>query len=380
VVLLLEGRDDADTLARALRDRGLEVAVAPVHEAAARLAADSPDVVVAPASACGTADDPLDTARRREPPVEVVLLCAPSEFAHALACLRRGAGDLVAAPADPSALAAAVVRARARQRTARLASEVSALARSAALGRLHGGLAHEIANPVAVIASSLSAVQDALATMPKLDALGGAGQGAAEAARWWHAEGRRALDGAREALVEAEEGLDRLKHLSRDLRLIARADPAALAPVDVSGPVQGALRVGRAEVMSRAAVAVDLEPGLVALASAGALSQAVLQLVVRAAHAVGVGGRRRGHVRIRGRRELDAIVLEVEDDGGETEDPLWPALGDALPPDAPHGPDVVGLAVARELVLRQGGALAVRRPEGGGTVVELRLRLPPSAP
>ncbi|HET9594180.1 MAG TPA: hypothetical protein VFP65_01300, partial [Anaeromyxobacteraceae bacterium] len=237
-----------------------------------------------------------------------------------------------------------------------------------------------IANPVAVVGASLSAVQDALAAMPRLDAITDGGEGARQAAQWWQAEGRRAVDGAREALVEAEEGLDRLKHLARDLRLIARADPAALAPIDVAGAVQGALRVGRAEIMSRAAVTVELEPGLVALASAGALARAVLQLAVRAASAVEASGRRRGHVRIRGRRAPDAVVLEIEDDGGETDDPLGPALAAALPADAPRGPDLVGLAAARDLVLGQGGALLVRRPEAGGTVVEIRLPLPGAVP
>ncbi|GEJ58841.1 hypothetical protein [Anaeromyxobacter diazotrophicus] len=356
VLLSLGGPERSDGLAETLREAGVEVTLGPAAGAAELERLDV--AVVELADFSGNASWAME-ARRRHRDLEFVVVAGADELPAAVRALRQGAADLLAAPVEAGALRDAVARAVDRVMARAAAREADELGRSAELGRLAGGLAHEIANPVAVILSAMSGVADGLDAAARTP-LGGS----------W-----RALEQARESADEASAAAERLKVLARDLRSVLRADPAALAPADVSEAVQAALRIGRAEIVAHAQVLVDVPPGLYALANQGALTEALLHVLARGARAIAAAGRRRAPLQVRAARSGEAVVIEVEDDVPQpAADPALRHLALKLPSGVAPAAGARGLAVAAALVERQGGSCSARAAASGGTVLELKFR------
>jgi signal transduction histidine kinase len=312
----------------------------------------------------------VEEVRRGDPALEVVVVVATGDLRSGLACLRAGASDLLEAPLDRAALVAAAQRAVARRGAAALAGDWLRLARAAGLGQLIGTIAHEIANPVSIVTSSLNATNEDLTALDGLENVAGA-EAAGALTAWWDADGRKTVGDMRELTVEALEGVQRLKLLARDLRAIARADATAPALLEVGEAVQAALRVARSEVSGHARVSVELPPGLAVRARPGALVEALLHVILNAAHRA--AGRARGDIVVRARREEQVVLVEVEGDGELVDDPAARHLAPFLPLGAPACRQAMGLAVARELIEQQGGGLRARRGAQGGWVLEVRL-------
>ena len=104
------------------------------------------------------------------------------------------------------------------------------------------------------------------------------------------------------------------------------------------------------------------------------LSQVVLNLLTNAVTYAADGER----IDVRLRREEDAALLEVQDDGPGIAATVLPHLFDrfdqAVQPSARDGLGV-GLFITRELVRAHGGAIEVRSTEGEGATFTVRLPL-----
>ncbi len=381
VLLAVAGEDEPEALAR-LRAAGHRVETAGPRGALDLLGSGPVDVLVASARTCADLHGVVAEALRRDPLLEVVVAAAPLEFDEALACLRAGASDVVARPIDAEALLSAVTRALERRAARGLARELLQLSRSTGLGQLAGGIAHEIANPVAVLTSSLGALAGSVEALAELRPLAAQPEGLLRA--WWERSGRQALEQAEEVVAEVRESAERLRLLARDLRAMAGCDPAALSELEVADAVEAALRVGRADLTPRVNVTVEVARRLLVRASRGALSQALVHVLVRASQAAHDAGVPRANVRVRAREHGATVVIEVEDDvahcagkpsavGPAAEAGAARFLAPYLPAGAPAGPGALGLAVARDLLERQGGAL-VARSTATGTLFELELR------
>lgn len=169
----------------------------------------------------------------------------------------------------------------------RLERELGQAETFAELGRLAGGLAHEIGSPLSVIA---------------MRAEGILGDSRTSFAARRHAE-------------EILEETDRVSELIRGMLHMARRDTLRGAPVDLSdlaGQVMARVR----ETAGRSDVRLELEAGtpVFVFGNASLLRHALLNLVVNAVHAVsGSPGERR--VRLRVERPGDQIHAVVEDTG-----------------------------------------------------------------
>ncbi|WP_406725423.1 HAMP domain-containing sensor histidine kinase [Streptomyces sp. GD-15H] len=170
------------------------------------------------------------------------------------------------------------------------------------------------------------------------------------------------LDGAVEDTV-------RLQHLAADLLLLARLD-AGERPVD--GRVDLAA-LAREEAAGRTGVTVDAETAEVA-GSRGQLGRVLGNLLDN--------GRRhaRETVSVTVRREGDWAVLGVADDGDGVAEAdrerifeRFVRLDDARSRD--DGGAGLGLAIARDVAVRHGGALTAGAAPAGGALFELRLPL-----
>jgi len=372
VLLALADEDGPEALAQRLREAGLDVVSGGTGGELAFLDGHAIDVLVASAPIRAAPIELVVEALRRDPGLEVVVATAQDSFEHALSCLRAGASDIVGLPIDGEALLFAVTRALERRRSRSLARELLAVAPATGLGQLTGSIAHEIANPVAILTSCLDAAAQSLAVLAELRSL--APQEAGPLKAWWERTGREAFEQANEVTAEAQEGAQRLKVLARDLRGMARCDASAVGELEVGEAIEAALRVARAELTSHVKVEVEVPRRTLVRASRGALTQALVHLFVRAAQAARAAGVRRGHVDVRVHEREDTILVEVEDDiAPAKEEAAARYLAPYLPAGTPAGAGALGLAVARDLVERQGGSLTARPRQGGGTVFELRL-------
>ncbi|MFD7940242.1 ATP-binding protein [Streptomyces sp. NPDC059755] len=171
----------------------------------------------------------------------------------------------------------------------------------------------------------------------------------------------------------AVEDTVRLQRLAADLLLLARLDAG-------EGPVAGArvdpAALAREEAAGRPEVTVVVEPGESApgevAGSRGQLGRVLANLLDNAhRHA-------RSAVTVTVRRAGGQVVVEVADDGDGVPEAdrerifeRFVRLDDARGRD--DGGAGLGLAIARDVAVRHGGTLTVRRTPTGGALFELRL-------
>jgi signal transduction histidine kinase len=194
-----------------------------------------------------------------------------------------------------------------------------------------------------------------------------------------------ANDRQRQAMSDLKASAKRLLTLIDDLLDLASHDAGKLevrlAEVDVAELLAASaattpwLLAGK-----QLAVAVDIEPALPTIYSDRArLSQVVLNLLSNAIKFTPDGG----SITVRGRRDGDGVVVEVEDTGigiptGELDrvfDEFHQVDGSIA---REYGGVGLGLALARRLVEMLGGTIAVRSELGRGST--FTVRLPREAP
>jgi len=228
---------------------------------------------------------------------------------------------------------------------------------NALLGRLRDALAHErhfLADAAHALRTPIAALQ------LQADVLDGCDDPAERAAR----------------LQALRAGIRRVVRLATQLLALAQDDPAGTR-AGVATPVDALLEEAAALYGPAAAargVRVELEPAVDG-ALPGDLGQLLLVLGNLVENAIGhtpAGGR----VLLRSFRDGDAVVLQVVDEGPG----LSPAELERVfarfyrGPGAPDGGSGLGLATARAVAARLGGAVALRnRGDRSGLVADVRL-------
>ncbi len=247
------------------------------------------------------------------------------------------------------------------ERTSELGVARDALFRAeklGALGQFAAGVAHEVNNPAAVIASNLSYLKE---------------QEAAQLS----AEGRKAVE-------EATESIQRLGGIVRQLLDSARLAACGRPPDSVALRPLGehAASVARARFGRRVLVLNEIPDELFALCQEAVLSQALVNLVVNAVQAV-APERQDGRVTLAAAREGTRVRITVVDDGvGMTPDVLRRAF-EPFFTTKPFGSGAgLGLAVSRGLIASLGGELSLESEPGRGTraTIELPAAAAPARP
>lgn len=206
--------------------------------------------------------------------------------------------------------------------------------RLAEIGVMASAVAHEIRNPLGVIAAQTKVLERA---------------------------------GANPATVAALRAqVDRSKRFLDDLLRYSKPRPLEIALVEVQPVV--ALAVGEVrQAMGDDAPPVDsvVEPGLELEVDRGAFHDVATVLVHNACIAAAGGA-----VRVAARRVGDDVLLSVDDDGPGVpeaiEATLFAPFVTGRGRDAKHPGTGLGLAIAARWVERHGGRLTHERPEGGG--------------
>jgi signal transduction histidine kinase len=207
--------------------------------------------------------------------------------------------------------------------------------RLAELGTVVSAVAHEIRNPLGIIAAQAKLLE------------------------------RAGADPESVAALRAQ--VDRARHFLDDLLRYGKPRPLDIAEVPLGPTLESAVAGVRAQLGDGARLDVDCRVASVA-ADRGAVVDVVTALVHNAA--VATAERAGGQVQVRAEADGDAVLIAVEDNGPgvppEIEGTLFQPFVSGRGRDARHPGTGLGLAIARGWVERHGGRLWHERRAGGG--------------
>jgi len=314
--------------------------------------------------------------------IYVILVTSKTEDADVQAALRSGADDFVSKPYSPVILQARIevgFRTLELQRTIRdYANRMESLAESraaqllhsdrlASLGILSASVAHEINNPASFIAVNLQTFQD---LWPSVEAcLGG------QASGLHRARAAALVKEMPEMLAEMQDGLERIRHITADLRSFSRTGQSICRPHDVVECLRKALRMCSIRTKGKIELDLDLpERTVPVLVDDGRLEQVFVNLVMNAVDAMEDSPRKR--LRITLECSGGRIEISFRDSGCGVPEDRRESLFQPFHTTKPTGKGTgLGLYISRGIVEGFGGALGYEPvPEGGAAfVVQLPL-------
>ena len=262
----------------------------------------------------------------------------------------------------------------------------------ALLGTLAAGVAHEINTPIQFIGDSIQflrdATQDLLQLFEKVQELRQAAadgrpieQVVIEAAQ---AEAEADLPYLRENIPQAFErcvdGLKRVTTIVRSLKEFAHPAQKEMSLVDLNHVVESTLTIATAEYKYVAELQTDFGELPPVSCHPGEIGQAVLNIVVNAAHAIAdvvAGTDRKGLITVRTRQEGDVALIAISDTGAGIPDAIQARIFDPFFTTKEIGKGTgQGLAIASSTVrTRHDGELTFETAPGRGTTFFIRIPL-----
>ena len=229
----------------------------------------------------------------------------------------------------------------------KLEQELEVSRRLAAVGRLTAGVGHEVKNPINAMVVHLELLRS------KLSSAG---------------EGRSFLSGAQRHVDILAGEMERLDRVVQTLADFTRPMELNLQEVDLAEVIGAVVELTDVEMMANhVRVVCKLEPVRVR-ADSEMLRQAMLNLLLNGMQAMPAGG----NLRVTVRREKDAALLEVADDGEGIPPALMPRIFDLYFTTKPKGSGI-GLAMTYRIVQMHGGAMDVLSEVGRGATFTMKL-------
>ena len=262
------------------------------------------------------------------------------------------------------------------------------------IGQLAAGIAHEINTPTQYIGDNLRFLQDSFRELGTLlDAhgqlLAAAKSGgptpediavAEEAAQMADVEYLRGE--IPRAIGESLSGVERVATIVRAMKDFSHPGSEDKTPVDLNRAIESTITVARNEWKYIAELETDFDPGLPPVPCLpGEFNQAVLNLLVNAAHAIaakfGDGSGGKGLITVKTRRDGDWADLRICDSGTGIPEAARGRIFEPFFTTKEVGKGTgQGLAIARSVVVdKHGGTIAFETESGKGTTFIVRLPL-----
>lgn len=264
------------------------------------------------------------------------------------------------------------------------------------IGRLAAGIAHEINTPTQFVGDNLRFMQESLSQLqgvlalpatflhaardqqltPELLDRAEATLGAADL-DYISAEMPRAIE-------ESLQGIDRVAKIVMAMKEFSHPGSEEKTLLDLNKALESTLTVARNEWKYVADVVTELDPQLpLVMCLPGEFNQAILNLVVNAAHAIGDvfkdGTTPKGKITVQTRRDGEWVEVRIADTGtgipeavrGRTFEPFFTTKG------VGKGTGQ-GLAIARSVIVnKHGGTIHFETETGRGTTFVIRLPVRP---
>ncbi len=223
--------------------------------------------------------------------------------------------------------------------------------RLAAVGQLVASVAHEINNPLAAILGNIEFVAEQLGGRTSVGPEVGP------------------------ALTDARDGLERIRLIARDLRMLSRADDETHEPVDLNDVMESALHTAANQLRHRARIVRELTPVPLVEANDSRLHQVFLNLLVNAAQAIPEGRANDNVIVVR--TEVDPsgnVCATVRDTGAGIAADQLERIFDPFFSTKPIGVGTgLGLPIVKGIVEGFGGKVRVTSQLGKGTSVTVEL-------
>ncbi len=262
------------------------------------------------------------------------------------------------------------------------------------IGQLAAGIAHEINTPTQYIGDNLRFLQDAFRELGRLLAAHGAllvatqhggappeviaaAAAAAETADVGYLQGE-----IPRAIGESLAGVERVATIVRAMKDFSHPGSEEKTPVDLNRAIESTLTVARNEWRYFAELETDFDATLPPVPCLpGEFNQAVLNLIVNAAHAIaaklgdGAGGK--GVITVRTRKDGDWADVRIRDSGTGIPEAARARIFEPFFTTKEVGKGTgQGLAIARSVVVdKHGGTIAFETETGIGTTFIVRLPL-----
>jgi len=186
------------------------------------------------------------------------------------------------------------------------------------------------------------------------------------------------------AIEQSLEGVDRVARIVRAMKDFSHPGSSEKTPIDLNKAIETTLTVAGNEWKYVAEMVNDFDQELPKVPCLpGELNQAILNLVVNAAHAiaevVGDGARGKGVITVATRRDGDWAEISIRDTGAGIPEKIRSKIFDPFFTTKPVGKGTgQGLAIAHAVIVDQhGGTLAFETEMGVGTAFFIRLPLNP---
>ncbi len=361
ILLVEDDHELREAIADALTHRGhAVVAVDDGREGLARMREDPPDVVVLDLMMPVLDGWQFRVEQRRDPAIAetpvVAISASQSPTAAAV-----DADLFLRKPCSVDQLLGAIEHVLEARRRRAEPARLAAADRLVSLGTLAAGIAHEINNPLTYVLFHLHSV---LRMIPDL---------AVDPSR---------ADQAADLLRGALDGAERIRDITRGIRLFARGEQPHPETLDVRGPLEAALRLAGTQLRHRARLVREDGAVPFVVADEGSLAQVFLNLVTNAIHAVPEGadapGAELAEIRIvTGTSAGGWAMVEIIDQGPGIPEHLMARVFEPFFTTKPVGEGTgLGLSISHGLVRAQGGRLTLDSAPGAGTTA--RVMLPPA--
>ncbi|HZJ65787.1 MAG TPA: ATP-binding protein [Kofleriaceae bacterium] len=277
----------------------------------------------------------------------------------------------------------------------RIEAELRQSQKLESVGRLAAGVAHEINTPVQFVSDNVQFVRDTIADLRQVIAGHRAVRSAVLAGEPWQealasvtaleeeVEVDELLDRAPAALELARDGLQRVATIVRSMTTFAHPQ-RQMAPCNLTEAIRATLTVAASEYKLVADLVLDLCELPPVMCHLGDINQAILNLVINAAHAIADTVRQtgeRGRLVVCTRRAGDDVIISISDTGGGIPEAVREHMFDPFFTTKEVGRGTgQGLAIARTVVYEMhGGEITFETELGKGTTFHVRLPIVPDA-
>jgi signal transduction histidine kinase/HAMP domain-containing protein len=272
----------------------------------------------------------------------------------------------------------------------KLESDLQQAQKLESVGRLASGVAHEINTPVQFITDNVHFLRDTTADlMTLIQSLRVSNQSVLDGTPSLEAAGAAVeietsidLSFLSEDMPKAYkgciDGLKRVATIVRSMKEFAHPDSTEMTDIDINRAIESTLVIASNEYKYLAELETHLGEIPAVLCLAGEVNQAVLNIIVNAAHAIGdvvKDSGKLGKITVSTRHEGDSVIISIADTGGGIPEHVRARIFDPFFTTKEVGKGTgQGLAIARSvLVDKHGGDLTMETEVGVGTTFHLRL-------